>query len=126
MGASATGIPLFAAGYVAGTITISAQQAGVPQQLLALVQAQLDPNCPGAGQEVTLQTDSSGALYVGEQNKAGALSTTNYGYVLDAAQTGLVAGASRTYRTSFPGAHSPVGDLSVLMTAAGTFHVEVS
>jgi hypothetical protein len=114
------------AGYVAGTITISAGQANTPQQLLTLIQAQLDPNCPGAGQEVTLQTDSSGAVYVGEQNLVGALSTTNYGYCLDKAQTGFVGGASRTYRTSFPGSHSPVGDLSVLMITSGTFHVEVA
>ena len=126
MGAAGTGSPLFPAGYVAGTITISAGQANVPQQLLALIQAQLDPNCPGAGQEVTLQTDTSGALYVGEQNSTGPLSTTNYGYVLDKGQTGFVAGASRTYRTTFPGTHSPVGDLMVLMAASGTFHVEVA
>jgi hypothetical protein len=126
MGAAGTGSPLFPAGYVAGTIAIGAGQAGAPQQLLALVQAQLDPNCPGAGQEVTLQTDSSGALYVGEPNAVGPLSTTNYGYCLDAAQSGFVAGASRTYRTAFPGSHSPVGSLSVLMTGAGTFHVEVA
>lgn len=126
MGAAATGNPLFPAGYVAGTVTISAGQAGVPQQLLALIQAQIDPNCPGAGQEVTLQTDNSGALYVGEPNKIGPLSASNYGYCLDTAQSGFVAGASRTYRTAFPGAHSPVGSLFVLMTGAGTFHVEVS
>jgi hypothetical protein len=121
MGAAATGHPLFPAGYVAGTITISAAQAGAPQQLLALIQAQLDPNCPGAGQEVTIQSDSSGALYIGRQSKlGGALSATNFGYVL-----GPGVG-SRTYRTSFPGSHSPVGDLQVFMVATGTFHVEVA
>ena len=119
MGAYATGSPLFPTGYIAGTITISAGQANAPQQLLALIQAQLDGNCPGAGYEVNLQADSSGALYVGRQSTiAGALSTTNYGYVLP-------VGASRTYRSGFPGSHSPVGDLQVLMAAAGTFHVEV-
>jgi hypothetical protein len=120
MGAAAAGSPLFPAGYVAGTIEISAGQAGVPQQLLALIQAQLDPNCPGAGAEVTLQTDTSGVLYVGRQSSLGGpLSTTNYGYALQPL-------GSRTYRTSFPGNHSPVGDLQVLMAAAGTFHVEVT
>jgi hypothetical protein len=126
MGAFATGSPLMPSGYVAGTITISAGQAGTPQQLLSLIQAQLDPNCPGAGHEIQLQADSSGALYIGRANAAGPLSTTNYGYVLDKAQSPLVAGASRIYRTSFPGAHSPVGDLMVLMSATGTFHVEVT
>jgi hypothetical protein len=119
MGAFATGFPLMPSGYVAGTITISAGQAGVPQQLLALIQAQLDANAAGAGYEVTLQTDSSGALYVGRQSTlGGALSSTNYGYQLPS------GGSSRTYRSGFPGAHSPVGDLMVLMTATGTFHVE--
>jgi hypothetical protein len=121
MGAYATGPPLFPAGYVAGTITIGAGQAGTPQQLLALIQAQLDPNCPGAGQEVTLQSDSTGALYIGRASSlAGALSATNFGYVLPA---GI---SSRTYRTSFPGSHSPVGDLQVFMASTGTFHVEVT
>ncbi len=118
MGAAATGPPLFPAGYVAGTITISAGQANSPQQLLALIQAQLDPNCPGAGQEVTIQAESL-TVYVGRTNKVGDLSNTNYGYQ-------LTAGSSRTYRaTSLPGAWSPVGDLQVYM-AAGTFHVEVT
>ncbi len=126
MGALGTGSPLFPSGYVAGTITISAGQANAPQNLLTLIQAQLDANCPGAGREVTLQTDSSGVLYVGETNLIGDLSTTNYGYALDKAQTGFTAGASRTYRTTFPGTHSPVGDLMVLMAASGTFHVEVT
>jgi len=119
MGAAATGFPLLPSGYVAGTITISSGQAGTPQQLLTLIQTQLDANCPGAGQEVTLQADgNSGALYVGRANLVGALSTSNYGYVLQ-------PGNSRTYRSSFPGNSSPVGDLQVFMVAAGVFHVEV-
>jgi hypothetical protein len=126
MGSAATGFPLFPSGYTAGTITIAAGQAGVPQQLLALIQLQLDVNCQGAGREVTLQADSSGALYVGCQTTiGGALSTTNYGYVLDKAQAGFIAGASRTYRSTFPGNNATIGDLMVLMTGAGTFHVEV-
>jgi len=123
MGAVGTGFPLYPAGYVSGTITLP---DGNPHNLLALVQAQLDPNCPGAGQEVTLQADSTGPLYVGAPNTIGALATTNYGYVLDKAQAGFVAGASRTYRTTFPGNHSPVGDLWVLGTTNMTFHVEVA
>ena len=126
MGAYATGPPLFPAGYVAGKITISAGNAGTPLPLLSLIQAQLDSNCPGAGQEVTIQADTSGAVYVGRASTlGGALSTSNYGYVLDPG-TSTVAGASRTYRSSFPGNNSPVGDLQVLMAAAGTFHVEVA
>lgn len=119
MGAAATGAPLFPAGYVAGTITIGAGQAGTPQQLLALIQAQLDANCPGAGYEVTIQTDATGILYVGRTNLVGDLSASNYGYALP------LGGASRTYRSGFPGSHSSVGDLMVFMASAGTFHVEL-
>lgn len=122
MGAAATGTPLLPSGYIAGTITLSDSN---PHQLLALIQAQLDPNCPGAGQEINLQADASGAVYVGEQNLIGVLSTSNYGYVLDKAQGALLAGASRTYRSGFPGHGSPIGTLQVLMNGGGTFHVEV-
>lgn len=104
-------------GYVAGTITLSDSQ---PRQLLALIQTQLDANAPGAGYEVNLQTDASGALYVGRQSTlGGALSSTDYGYQLPA------GGSSRTYRSAVTGAHSPVGDLQVLMVGGGTFHVEI-
>lgn len=115
MGAAATGPPLFPDGYVAGTITIPDSN---PAQLLTLIQAQIAPNCPGAGQEVTLQA-TSGPLYVGRTNKIGDLSTTNYGYV-------LAAGESRTYRSGWQGFKSPIGDLMVLMTGGGTFSVEVT
>lgn len=119
MGAFATGSPLIPSGYVGGTITISAGIANTPQQLLALIQLQLDVNCKGAGYEITIQA-TTGNLYVGRESPSGGpLSTTNYAYV-------LVPGASRTYRSSFPGEHSPVGDLQVLMTAAGSFQVEVT
>ncbi len=117
MGASATGFPLMPSGYVAGTITLS---DSLPHQLLALIQAQLDPNAPGAGYEVSVQSDASGTLYVGRQSPvAGALSSTNYGYFLPP------GGSSRTYRSGVTGAHSPVGDLQVLMVGGGTFHVEI-
>jgi hypothetical protein len=116
MGAAGTGSPLFPAGYVGGMITLSDSN---PQQLLALIQAQLDPNCPGAGAEINLQA-GSGTLFVGRSSPiAGELSPTNFGYQ-------LFAGDSRTYRTSFPGNHSPVGDLEVLMVGGGTFSVEVT
>ena len=124
MGAYATGTPLYPHTYVAGTITLAA--GNTPYNLLALIQAQLDANCPGASYEVTIQADSSNPVYVGTSNLIGALSTSNYGYVLDKAQSGFVAGASRTYRSGFPGSHSAVGDLWVLMGGANTFHVEVA
>jgi hypothetical protein len=116
MGAYATGTPLLPSGYVAGTITLSDTS---PHNLLTLIQVQLDVNCVGAGQEVTIQADTSGTVYVGNQSPIGGpLSTTNFGYQ-------LTPGASRTYRTSFPGNSAPVGSLEVLMNPAGTLHVEV-
>jgi len=121
MGAAATGTPLIPSGYVAGTITISAGQAGSPQNLFDLIRAQLDPNCVGVGREINIQNDfASGTLYIGGPNPIlGALSTSNYGYA-------LVPGAARTYRSSFPGNAASVGDLQVLLAATGTFHVEVT
>lgn len=117
MGAAGSGFPLFPLGYVAGTITLSDSN---PHQLLALIQAQLDVNAPGSGYEVNLQTDASGILYVGRQSTlGGVLSSTNYGYALPS------GGSSRTYRSGVTGAHSPVGDLMVLMVGGGTFHVEI-
>lgn len=120
MGAAATGVPLFPAGLVAGTITITGGQIGVPQQLLALIQAQLDANCPGAGQEVVIQNDIAGVnLYIGRSSTIkGDMSTSNYGMLLTAGQT-------YTFRTSFPGSHSPVGDLQVFASASATFHVVI-
>jgi len=121
MGAAATGIPLFPAGLVAGTITISGGQIGVPQQLLTLIQAQLDPNCPGAGYEVYIENDLAvgSTLYVGRESKnGGPLSATNYGRA-------FLPGAGYTFRSGFPGSHSPVGDLQVFASAAATFHVVI-
>lgn len=89
----------------------------MPQQLLALIQAQLDPNCPGAARAFEIQA-AAATIYIGRQNLAGALSPSNYGYE-------LVAGANKSYGSSFPGSNAPVGDLQVYMAAAGTFNVEV-
>lgn len=127
MGAAATGTPLLPSSYVAGTITISAGQAGTPQQLLALIQAQLDANCPGVAYILTIQADASNPVYIGRQTPlGGALSTTNYGVLLDKAQSPLLAGANKVYQSAFPGSHAPIGDIQVLMSGAGnTFHVEV-
>jgi hypothetical protein len=116
MGAYGTGSPLFPSALVSGTLTIADSN---PHLLLALIQAQLDPNCKGSGYEVTLSADSS-TVYVGRPSPiAGALSTSNYGYALQ-------PGQSRTYRSSFPGEHSPVGDLQVLISGGGTLHAEVT
>lgn len=117
MGAAATGSPVLPSGYVAGTITISGAQADQPQQLLALIQVQLDPNCPGAAYTLTIQIDTT-PIYGGRQNAAGALSSSNYGWTLQSNY------ASRAIQSAFPGVHAPIGDIEIYM-AAGTFHVEV-
>lgn len=127
MGAYATGSPLLQPEGVSGTVTLAA--ANTPYNLLALIQAQLDPNCSGAGQEVNIQTDASAGVYVGQPSPvSGLLSSTNYGYYLaPASGTASPQGASRTYRSSFPGNNSPVGRLYVLSTAANTtIHIEVN
>lgn len=126
MGAYATGLPVFTPAQVAGTVTLAT--ANQPYNLLALIQAQLDPSCPGAGQEVDLQTDVSGPVYVGSPSPlGGVLSATNYGYLLYAGSAPSTAGASRTYRSSFPGNNSPVGNLWVMGTVNNTtLHVEVA
>lgn len=118
MGAFATGYPLFPSVYVAGTITIAA--GNTVYNLFDLIRTQLDLNCPGAGYEITISSDDTGSVYVGCQTPIGGpLSTTNYGYQLP-------PGSYRTYRSGVSGAHSPVGNLQVLMAAAGTMHVEVT
>lgn len=124
MGAAATGTPLLPTGYVAGTISISAAQAGSAQSLLALIQAQLDPNVQGAAQEVNISSDSSGIVYIGTaKNLAGTLSASNYGVALPASTTTFAP--YRNYRATFPGINAPVGNLYVFMSSTGTFHVEV-
>ena len=121
MGAYATGSPLFPRGYVAGTVSLTT--AGTAYNLLALIQTQLDAQCGGSAYEVNLQTDASGNVYVGSRsNLVGNLSSTNYGYELISGSPG----ASRTYRSGFPGSHSSVGDLWVVGSASPTtLHVEL-
>ena len=135
MGAAATGFPLTPSSYVAGTLVCAA--ANTPYNLLTLIQQQLDINCPSQAQNLTLQTDASGVLYVGRGNPGsappanglsigtgGVLSTGNYGYAL-AASGG--ANGTKTYESTFPGTNACPGNLMVLMTVAnGTFHVEVA
>jgi hypothetical protein len=120
MGAPATGYPLQPPAYIAGTITISAAQANTPQQLLALIQAQLDANCPGVCRAMSVQIDNT-VLYGGCQSQGGtstALSTSNYGWELTSTFP------IKTWGSDFPGSQVPIGNMQIFM-AAGTFHVEV-
>ena len=112
--------PLVAPEYVAGSITISGGQIGVPQNLIDLVRAQLEPNAAGAGLFMQLQADAANttSVFVGCPSKiAGALSATNYGYELTPVGIG--------YRnTSGGGVSAPIAALQVFSAAAATLHFE--
>lgn len=121
MGAAATGFPVIPAGYAGGTIIISAAQAGTPQNLLALIQAQLNPNVTAA-KWMRIQADATGTLYGGQQYAGGGtnlLSTSNYAWSLTSSNPPLI------YYSSFPGADVPLGDIWVFMTISAVFHVEL-
>lgn len=98
--------------YVAGEITVS--DADTPLSLINLIQDQLLVDIRGAS-VITLQTDSTGALFIGDAN----VSSTNYGFTLAS------NGSSRIYERPYNSAVSPLRLLYVLMSGAGTFHVEV-
>lgn len=108
--------PSIPAGYVGGSVIVP---PGEPVSLLALIQQQLTPNCPGSSMELLLEADDS--ILVGcASTIAGPLSETNFAYEL------LPGGPPRVYRSSFPGHCTPLGDLQVFATAGGVLHVEVS
>lgn len=113
--------PTVPSGYIGGSLTLS---AGVSAYLLALIQAQLDPHCPGAAMEVNLFSDStnssSDTVKVGSvQVTDGAdVDDTHFGYALS-------PGGSRNYRTSYPGASSPVARLKVYCKSSAKLHVEI-
>lgn len=113
--------PLVSPEYIAGTITISGGQIGVVQNLLALIIAQLEPNCRGAGLFVNLQADPANTtdVLIGCATKlGGALSTTNFGFALTA--------GDQSYRnTSGGGISAPIGCLQILSAAAASVHVEI-
>lgn len=66
--------------YVAGVITLT--NAGQAYNLLALIRAQVDINCPGAARSFNLYAAhaNSALVYIG----SGKVSNTNYAYVLNA------------------------------------------
>ena len=107
--------PLNAPGYVAGTLTLS---AGAVTNLLDLIKAQLEPNCPGAAIMVNLTSDTD-LVYVGASSRiAGALSATNYGY--------LLASGGSVYKCSAGAGNSaPIANIQLLCAAGATLHVEV-
>jgi hypothetical protein len=111
--------PTVPAAYVAGTITLPANTVA---NVLALIQAQLAPNCPGAGIEFQISADASNTAPVqagARSQLGGAVSATNWAYQLAA------GGAARGYRAAYPGTYTPLGELQVFSTAAAILHVEV-
>lgn len=66
--------------YVAGTITLT--NASQSYNILALIRAQVDANCPGAARAVNLYAAhaNSAQVFIG----AGGVTSTNYAYVLNA------------------------------------------
>lgn len=115
---SASANPLAAPAYTAGTITIL---AGVVSNLLAVIQAQLEPNQSGGALGITLTADqgNGGTVYVGAASTlGGALTATNYGYSLSPTGSG--------YRNT-PGAgfSAPVGQIQLYSPSNATLHVEI-
>lgn len=66
--------------YVAGVITLT--DASKAYNLLALIRAQVDPNCPGAARSFNLYGvhANTAQVFIG----SGKVTNTNYAYVLNA------------------------------------------
>jgi hypothetical protein len=110
--------PLMALGYTAGTILIAGVNIGVPVFLLDLIKAQLEPNCPGAALLVLISSDTDN-VYVGASSKlGGALSASNYGYL-------LTSGGSSYRSSAGAGNSAPIADLQLFCVGAATLHVEI-
>lgn len=111
--------PAVPAGYVAGMLNLPANTVS---NLLALIQAQLAPNCPGTAVEFQVSSDAgnTGAVFVGAASQLrGPLSATNWAYQLEP------GGAARGYRSAYPGTNTPLGELQLLSATAAVLHVEV-
>jgi hypothetical protein len=108
--------PSIPAPYVGGSVVVPANEA---TSLFALIQQQLQPNCPGGAAELVLSADD--AVFVGSASAIGGpLSETNYAFQL------TPGGPPRIYRSSFPGNQAPLADLQVFAAAAAVLHVEVT
>lgn len=109
--------PAVPAPYVAGAIFAPVGQVA---NVLALIQQQLSPNCPGTSVSFRIGLDATGPVYVGAASSIGGpLSATNYAYQLK------VAGDYRLYTTSYPGNSTPIGELQVLAPNGDYLQVEV-
>ena len=92
--------------YVAGTVTLT--NASQVYNLLNLIHAQVDANCPGAARSLNIYAAhaNSAQVFVGSGNVSG----TNYGYVLNSDD---MRGYDSTYQNVL------VGDISVFSLAPG-------
>jgi hypothetical protein len=125
MGAFQAATPLFPPSLVGCSITVSAtsgagatSQLNTPIPVLQLIQqiGSQYASCSGAAMEVIVSVDSV-PLYFGDAS----VTNTNYGICLG---LGVPAVAQAyTFRTSFPGAASPLGDIYIYATQTTTFHV---
>jgi hypothetical protein len=91
--------------------------------LIDLIRAQIDSNCPGSAAyfRVHADTNNSGPVYFGiAGNRSGVLSTTNYGYLLESNSPAVI------YTSTYPGSPTPLGTLQVLSALANRLHVEVT
>lgn len=105
--------------YVAGTIAIPPNQ---PVSLLALIQDQIAPDCPGTSVEFLLYADPTNVapVWVGAASRlGGAVNTVQSAYNL------TPMGEPRLYRSGYPGTSTAIGVVQVLSQAPAKLHVEV-
>jgi hypothetical protein len=105
--------------YVAGTLTVPANTV---MNVLALIQAQLAPNCPGTAVEFQINADATntGNVYVGAASQfGGAVSASNWAYQL------TPGGEARGYRSTYPGTNTPLGEIEVFSPAPAILHIEL-
>lgn len=107
--------------YVGGSITITANTVS---NLINLIQAQLDKNCPACPAELNLYADDANTtpIYGGALSPiGGALSAANYAWKISP----LGLSNNRYTIGGYPGSNVMLGRLFVLSTATAVLHVEV-
>lgn len=100
---------------------VTSQQAGLPVQLLPLIQAQLNPNAVSA-KFLRIQADTSGSISGGQYLQFGFPGFLNF---INNAWTVTASNPPIVYESAFPGAEIPLGEIWINKGSAGTFHVEM-
>lgn len=111
--------PATPVGYIAGNISLAANTVS---NLLTLIQQQLEPNCPGTAVEFQIAADAGNTqvVNVGARSRIGGpVSAINWAYQL------VAGGTARGYRSVYPGANTPIGQLQLFSTAAAVIHCEI-